>query len=97
MFDEMEGERLLMIRLIYVNSRSEMRPSMRRVLQILNEAEVMNVPVVKPKVSFSASMPMSVKDLVSCSDDETDLKCFGSYLLDKNGLLPCDVAVSASE
>ncbi|GJW05941.1 probable L-type lectin-domain containing receptor kinase S.7 [Tanacetum coccineum] len=71
-FDEVEGERLLMIRLICVNPRSEMRPSMRRVLQILNEAEVMNVPVVKPKVSFSASMPMSVKDLVSCSDDETE-------------------------
>ncbi|GJS68160.1 probable L-type lectin-domain containing receptor kinase S.7 [Tanacetum coccineum] len=72
-FDEVEGERLLMVGLSCVNPRSEMRPSMRRVLQILNnEAEVMNVPVVKPKVSFSASMPMSVKDLVSCSDDETE-------------------------
>ncbi|PWA43104.1 protein kinase-like domain, Concanavalin A-like lectin/glucanase domain protein [Artemisia annua] len=72
-FDEVEGERLLMVGLSCVNPLSEMRPSMRRVLQILNnEAEVMNVPVVKPKVSFSASMPMSVKDLVSCSDDETE-------------------------
>ncbi|KAI3755933.1 hypothetical protein L1987_55743 [Smallanthus sonchifolius] len=69
-FDEEEGKRLLMVGLSCVNPRSEMRPSMRRVLQVLNhEVEDLVVPAVKPKVSFSSGMPLSVDDLVRCSEN----------------------------
>ncbi|KAJ0936420.1 putative protein kinase RLK-Pelle-L-LEC family [Helianthus annuus] len=47
------SEEALMVGLSCVNPRSDMRPSMRRVLQVLNrEAEETEVPSVKPKVSF---------------------------------------------
>ncbi|KAI7758334.1 hypothetical protein M8C21_013695 [Ambrosia artemisiifolia] len=74
-FDEEEGKRLLMVGLSCVNPRSDMRPSMRRVLQVLNrEAEEMEVPNVKPKVSFSSGMPLSVDDLMRYVEhDEQDL------------------------
>ncbi|KAK1430912.1 hypothetical protein QVD17_14022 [Tagetes erecta] len=70
-FDEEEGKRLLMVGLSCVNPVSEMRPSMRQVLQVLNhEVEEVVVPSVKPKVSFSTSMPLSVDDLVSSSEND---------------------------
>ncbi|KAF5815108.1 putative protein kinase RLK-Pelle-L-LEC family [Helianthus annuus] len=68
-FDEAEARRLLMVGLSCVNPRSDMRPSMRRVLQVLNrEAEETEVPSVKPKVSFSSGMPLSVEDLMRCEE-----------------------------
>ncbi|KVI02333.1 Concanavalin A-like lectin/glucanase superfamily [Cynara cardunculus var. scolymus] len=80
-FDEVEGKRLLMVGLSCANPDSEMRPSMRRVLQILeNEAEEMVVPPVKPMANFSTSLPMSLEDLVSSSssDDEEAVEGNGS-------------------
>ncbi|KAL8195604.1 hypothetical protein R6Q57_026007 [Mikania cordata] len=72
-FDEEEGKRLLMIGLSCVNPRSSMRPSMRRVLQVLNrEAEEVVVPSSKPKVSFSSSMPLSFDELVRFSEHDED-------------------------
>ncbi|KAI3703077.1 hypothetical protein L6452_28832 [Arctium lappa] len=72
-FDEVEAKRLLMVGLSCANPDSEMRPPMRRVLQILeNEAEEMMVPPVKPMVNFATSLPMSLEDLVSSSSDDDE-------------------------
>ncbi|CAH1444287.1 unnamed protein product [Lactuca virosa] len=70
-FDEEEGKRLLMVGLSCANPVSEMRPSMRRVLQILNhEVDEMVIPKFKPKLSFSNSLPMSLDDIVSSLDGD---------------------------
>nr|XP_043630826.1 probable L-type lectin-domain containing receptor kinase S.7 [Erigeron canadensis] len=74
-FNKDEARRLLMVGLSCVNPRSEMRPTMGRVLQILNrdaEEEMAVVPLMKPKVSFCASLPLNVEDLVFCSEDDDD-------------------------
>ncbi|XP_071740219.1 probable L-type lectin-domain containing receptor kinase S.7 [Rutidosis leptorrhynchoides] len=80
-FVEDEAKRLLMVGLSCVNPRSEMRPSMSRVLQILNQEgdEMVVVPMVKPRVSFSASLPLSAKELLFCSDDEGSSSSCKSY------------------
>lgn len=72
-FDEVEAKRLLRVGLSCANPDSEMRPSMRQALQILqNEAEEMVVPPVKPAVNFPTSLPMSLKDIVSSSSSDDD-------------------------
>lgn len=69
-FDGDEMLRLLLVGLSCVNPNSGERPSMRRVLQILNgEAEPMLVPRSKPFPVFSHGLPpLSLQDIVSDCD-----------------------------
>lgn len=68
-FKEEEMRRLLLIGLSCANPDSSERPSMRRVFQILNnEAEPVMVPKLKPSLTFSNSLPLSIDDIIS--DDE---------------------------
>ncbi|CAJ1971516.1 unnamed protein product [Sphenostylis stenocarpa] len=68
-FEEEEMRKLLLLGLSCVNPDSAERPSMRRVLQILsNEAAPLIVPKVKPTLTFSFDLPLTIKDIVS--DDE---------------------------
>ncbi|XP_059666563.1 probable L-type lectin-domain containing receptor kinase S.7 [Cornus florida] len=69
-FEEDAMKKLLLVGLSCANPDSSERPSMRRVLQILiNEAEAVVVPKMKPSLTFSCSLlPLSLKDIVS--DDE---------------------------
>ncbi|KAM0995615.1 hypothetical protein ACFX13_005771 [Malus domestica] len=62
---------LLLVGLSCANPDSTERPTMRRVLQIMsNEAEVQAVPKVKPSLSFSSRLPLSLDDIVSdCEED----------------------------
>ncbi|KAI3810274.1 hypothetical protein L1987_19885 [Smallanthus sonchifolius] len=74
-FDPDEVRKLLLVGLSCANPDSENRPSMRRVLQILNnESDEIVVPKMKPTLSFSNSLPLSIEDIiVSFSDhDEED-------------------------
>ncbi|CAI9295444.1 unnamed protein product [Lactuca saligna] len=72
-FDVEEVRRLLVVGLSCANPDSEKRPSMRRVFQILNnEADEIKVPKVKPMLSFSSSLPLSLEDIVSSSDAEEE-------------------------
>lgn len=69
-FKEEEMRKLLLLGLSCANPDSAERPSMRRVLQILiSEAEPVLVPRMKPSLSFSGSLPLSLEDLVSDSED----------------------------
>ncbi|KAK6230089.1 hypothetical protein QUC31_001607 [Theobroma cacao] len=66
-FKEEEMRKLLLVGLSCAHPDSAQRPSIRRVLQILNnEVEPMAVPRMKPSLSFSCSL--TVEDIVS--DDE---------------------------
>ncbi|GLT83692.1 hypothetical protein SLE2022_019660 [Rubroshorea leprosula] len=68
-FKEEEMRKLLLVGLSCAHPDSAERPSMRRVLQILNnEAEPVLVPKRKPSLTFSSSL--TVEDIVS--DDEGD-------------------------
>ncbi|KAI5674694.1 hypothetical protein M9H77_15058 [Catharanthus roseus] len=70
-FKEDEMKKLLLIGLSCANPDSFERPTMRRVFQILNnEAELMMVPKLKPCLTFSNSLPLSIDDIIS-DDDET--------------------------
>lgn len=75
-FEESEMKRLLLVGLSCSNPDSSERPSMRRVLQILNnEAEPVVVPKKKPSLTFSNSLPLSIDDIVSDSgSDESRLE-----------------------
>ncbi|KAM2046896.1 hypothetical protein ACFX1T_005630 [Malus domestica] len=70
-FNVKEMRNLLLVGLSCANPDSAERPTMRRVLQILsNEAEVQAVPRVKPSLSFSSRLPLSLDDIVSdCEED----------------------------
>lgn len=58
--------RLLLVGLSCANPDSAERPTMRRVLQILNgEAETMTVPKVKPTLTFSSGLSLTLEDIVS--------------------------------
>ncbi|XP_076927554.1 putative L-type lectin-domain containing receptor kinase S.7 [Bidens hawaiensis] len=75
-FDMNEVRKLLLVGLSCANPDSEARPSMRRVLQILNnESDEMIVPKMKPTLSFSNSLPLSIEDIIvsSLEDEEEDL------------------------
>ncbi|GMI85208.1 L-type lectin receptor kinase S.7 [Hibiscus trionum] len=66
-FKEDEMRKLLLVGLSCAHPDSAVRPSIRRVLQILNnEADPVAVPKMKPSLSFSCSL--TVEDIVS--DDE---------------------------
>ncbi|KAI4388587.1 hypothetical protein MLD38_000901 [Melastoma candidum] len=69
-FDEEEMKKLLLLGLSCANPNSTNRPSMRRVLQVLmNEGETIDVPLFKPSLSFSHSLPLSLDDIVCDIDD----------------------------
>ncbi|KAF9589298.1 hypothetical protein IFM89_022368 [Coptis chinensis] len=65
--------KLLLVGLSCANPSSTERPSIRRVLQILNsEAELLSVPKTKPSLTFSSSLPLSIEDIVSdCEKSES--------------------------
>ncbi|PON43420.1 Tyrosine-protein kinase [Parasponia andersonii] len=68
-FREEEMRKLLLVGLSCANPDNAERPSMRRVLQILNnEAEPLAVPRIKPSLTFSCSLHYTLDDIVS--DDE---------------------------
>ncbi|KAG8365156.1 hypothetical protein BUALT_Bualt18G0075000 [Buddleja alternifolia] len=74
-FEEAEMKKLLLVGLSCANPDSAERPSMRRVLQILNnEAQPVIVPKMKPSLTFSNSLPLSINELVFDSEDD----CCGS-------------------
>ncbi|XP_058115236.1 probable L-type lectin-domain containing receptor kinase S.7 [Magnolia sinica] len=79
-FENEEMRRLLLVGLSCVNPDCTKRPTMRRVLQILNkEAELQVVPKRKPSLTFSCSLPLSIEDIVS--DCEESMKASPLYEL----------------
>ncbi|KAK9941211.1 hypothetical protein M0R45_017830 [Rubus argutus] len=69
-FNEEDMRKLLLVGLSCANPDSSKRPTMRRVLQILsNEAEPLAVPRVKPSLSFSCGVSLSLDDIVSDCED----------------------------
>ncbi|XP_060189585.1 probable L-type lectin-domain containing receptor kinase S.7 [Lycium barbarum] len=69
-FKEEEMKKLLLVGLSCANPDSNERPCMRRVFQILNnEAEPIVVPKVKPTLTFSTSIPLSIDDIFSDSEE----------------------------
>jgi len=71
-FKEGEMKRLLLLGLSCANPDSAQRPSMRRVLQILNSEGGVSlvVPKEKPTLTFSAGLPLSLEDIVSDGEEE---------------------------
>ncbi|KAK7302272.1 hypothetical protein RJT34_13157 [Clitoria ternatea] len=70
-FQEEEMRKLLLLGLGCANPDSAQRPSMRRVLQILNNENVtLVVPRVKPTLTFSSGLPLSLDEIVSDAEDE---------------------------
>jgi serine/threonine protein kinase len=69
-FDEDEMKKMLLLGLSCAHPNSDERPSMRRVLQILNnEALPLVVPKVKPCLSFSSGLLLSFDEIVSDFDE----------------------------
>ncbi|MCE2055174.1 putative L-type lectin-domain containing receptor kinase S.7 [Datura stramonium] len=69
-FNKEEMKKLLLVGLSCANPDSTERPCMRRVFQILNnEAELVLVPKVKPTLTFSTSIPLSIDDIFSDSEE----------------------------
>ncbi|KAI8557471.1 hypothetical protein RHMOL_Rhmol04G0013600 [Rhododendron molle] len=70
-FEAGDMEKLLLLGLSCANPDSLARPSMRKVLQILNnKAEVVVVPKLKPSLSFSCGVSLSLEDIVSDAEEE---------------------------
>ncbi|KAJ6417036.1 hypothetical protein OIU84_002850 [Salix udensis] len=66
---EEEMRKLLLVGLSCANPDSTGRPTMRRVLQILNgEAEPVAVPRKKPSLTFSCSLALTLEEIVSGCD-----------------------------
>lgn len=64
-FREEEMRKLLLVGLSCANPDSSARPSMRKVLQILNnEAEPVFVPKMKPSLTFSCGFSLTVDDII---------------------------------
>ncbi|XP_061337628.1 probable L-type lectin-domain containing receptor kinase S.7, partial [Gastrolobium bilobum] len=69
-FEEEEMRKLLLLGLSCANPDSAERPSMRRVMQILNnEAAPLVVPKVKPSLTFSSDLPLSIDEIVSDAEE----------------------------
>ncbi|KAF7815980.1 putative L-type lectin-domain containing receptor kinase S.7 [Senna tora] len=69
-FEEEGMRKLLLLGLSCANPDSAERPSMRRVLQILNnEASALAVPKVKPSLTFSYGLPLTIDEIVSDAED----------------------------
>ncbi|KAK7320314.1 hypothetical protein VNO77_29677 [Canavalia gladiata] len=65
-FEEEEMRKLLLLGLSCANPDSSHRPSMRTVLHILNnEAAPPVVPKLKPTLTFSSQLPLTIHDIVS--------------------------------
>ncbi|PIN08110.1 Serine/threonine protein kinase [Handroanthus impetiginosus] len=74
-FEEAEMKKLLLVGLSCANPDSAERPSMRRVLQILNnEADPLAVPKAKPSLTFSNSLPLSIDELVSDCEEQLEIR-----------------------
>ncbi|KAI4307859.1 hypothetical protein L6164_030993 [Bauhinia variegata] len=73
-FKEEEMRKLLLLGLSCANPDSAERPSMRRVLQILNnEVASLAVPKLKPSLTFSSGLPLTLDEIVSDGEeDNTD-------------------------
>ncbi|XP_006603144.3 probable L-type lectin-domain containing receptor kinase S.7 [Glycine max] len=73
-FREGEMKRLLLLGLSCANPDSAQRPSMRRVLQILNNNQgvALVVPKEKPTLTFSSGLPLSLDEIVSDAEEELD-------------------------
>ncbi|BAT88487.1 hypothetical protein LR48_Vigan09g095200 [Vigna angularis] len=71
-FKEGEMKKLLLLGLSCANPDSAQRPSMRRVLQILNNEGGVSlvVPKEKPTLTFSSGLPLSLEDIVSDAEEE---------------------------
>ena len=70
-FKEEEMRKLLLLGLCCAHPDSAARPSMRRVLQILNsEAAPPVVPKVKPTLTFSCVLPFTVDEIISDGEAE---------------------------
>ncbi|KAJ6314481.1 hypothetical protein OIU78_018040 [Salix suchowensis] len=68
-FEEEEMRKLLLVGLSCANPDDTGRPTMRRVLQILNgEAEPIDVPRKKPSLTFSCGLALTIEDIVSDCD-----------------------------
>ncbi|XP_023007739.1 probable L-type lectin-domain containing receptor kinase S.7 [Cucurbita maxima] len=64
-FKEEEMRKLLLVGLSCANPDSSVRPSMRKVLQILNnETEPVFVPKLKPSLTFSCGFSLTVDDII---------------------------------
>ncbi|KAL2316641.1 hypothetical protein Fmac_030517 [Flemingia macrophylla] len=69
-YEEEDMRKLLLLGLSCANPDSAERPSMRRVLHILNsEAAPLAVPKVKPTLTFSSHLPLTIQDIVSDAQD----------------------------
>ncbi|KAL5974366.1 hypothetical protein ACLOJK_031030 [Asimina triloba] len=65
-YEEEEMRRLLLVGLSCANPDYSQRPTMRRVLQILNEeSKPLAIPRMKPTLIFSCSLPLSIQEIVS--------------------------------
>jgi hypothetical protein len=68
-FEEEEMTKLLLVGLSCANPDDTGRPTMRRVLQILNgEAEPIAVPRKKPSLTFSCGLAFTLENIVSDCD-----------------------------
>ncbi|GAB2279810.1 Probable L-type lectin-domain containing receptor kinase S.7 [Dionaea muscipula] len=74
-FDKEEMKRLLLVGLSCANPDCKERPSMRRVLQILNnEAEPVSIPKAKPTLTFSDThLPLTIEDIFCENEVNNDL------------------------
>lgn len=69
-FEEEEMKKMLLLGLSCANPDSAERPTMRRVLQILNnEAAPLVVPKVKPSLTFSSDLPLTIDEIVSDAEE----------------------------
>ncbi|ONK79358.1 uncharacterized protein A4U43_C01F5550 [Asparagus officinalis] len=76
--------RLLLLGLSCVNPNSEERPSMRRVVQILNgEAELLVVPKVKPMLLLSSSSHLSLLEIFTDDDESANSSSMYEVRIDR--------------
>lgn len=69
-FEKEEMRRLLLVGLSCTHPDCKERPSMIRVIQILNnDAELLVVPRKKPLLTYSYSLPLSIQEIVSESEE----------------------------
>ncbi|XP_058746703.1 probable L-type lectin-domain containing receptor kinase S.7 [Vicia villosa] len=77
-FEVEEMKKLLMLGLSCANPDSAERPTMRRVLQILNNEVVpFALPKVKPTLTFSSDLPLSIDEIV-CDEGGEDCQEFNT-------------------
>ncbi|KAJ1410799.1 Serine/threonine-protein kinase, active site [Sesbania bispinosa] len=73
-FEEEEMRKLLLLGLCCANPDSAERPSMRRVMQILNnEAGPIVVAKVKPCLTFSSDLPLTIDEIVKEAEEESNI------------------------